>query len=113
KRISDLAAQLASSPITDLASIRAIRGSFDEAVIAEHIREHHDFDVQVGSILAALHTLSEQTYENKALVFGCVIDPDEDNNGIAANFPEPFLTAKKYKALSDGFRTAYHVSRDG
>jgi len=100
-------------PDQDSASIRAIRGSFDEAVVAEHINEHHQVAVQVSSILAALHTLSEQTYENKALVFGCVLDPDESNNGITTNFPEPFLSAKKYKALSDGFRTAYHVSADG
>jgi hypothetical protein len=112
-RISDLVRRFLASPDQDAASIRAIRGSFDEAVVAEHINEHHQVGVQVSSILAALHTLSEQTYENKALVFGCVLDPDKLSNETAIGFPEPFLSAKKYKALSDGFRTAYHVSADG
>lgn len=112
-RISNLMKRFLALSDQDSASIRAIRGSFDESVVAEHINEHHKVKVQVSSILAALHTLSEQTYENKALVFGCVLDPAESNNGIAATFPEPFLSAKKYKALSDGFHTAYHVSADG
>jgi hypothetical protein len=112
-RISDLVKRFLALPEQDPASIRAIRGSFDEAIVAEHVREHHQVRVQLSSILATLHTLSEQTYENKALVFGCVLDPDASNHGIATSFPEPFLTAKKYKALSDGFRTAYHVSADG
>jgi hypothetical protein len=113
RRISEVVERFLALPEQDIASIRAIRGSFDEAVVAEHVREHHQIQVQVGSILAALHTLSEQTYENKALVFGCVLDPDESNRGIAPSFPAPFLTAKKYKALSDGFRTAYHISAEG
>jgi hypothetical protein len=112
-RISELVERLITLAEQDSASTRAIRGSFDEAILAEHIKEHHGVDVQVSAILAALHTLSEQTYENKALVFGCILDPDESNHGIAPSFPEPFLTAKKYKALSDGFRTAYHISADG
>jgi hypothetical protein len=112
-RISDLMQRFLAIPEESQATARAIRGSFDEAVIAEHIEGHHHLGVQVSSILSSLHTLSEQTYENKALVFGCVLDPAETNHGIEANFPEPFLSAKKYKALSDGFRTAYHVSAAG
>lgn len=46
-------------------------------------------------------------------MFGCVIDPDIATGNETAMFPGPFLEAKKYKALSDGFRTAYHVSSDG
>ena len=112
-KISDLVKRFLAMPGQDVASTRAIRGSFDEAIVAEYVKQYHKVGVEVGSILAALHTLSEQTYENKALVFGCVLDPSQSNQGIAATFPDPFLTAKKYKALSDGFRTAYHISSDG
>jgi hypothetical protein len=93
-------------------TISAIRGSFDEAVISDHIARHHGLNFSVGSVFSSLHTLSEQTYENKPLVFGCVLDP---NNTITegTQFPDPFLSGKKYKALSDGFKTAYHVSRSG
>ncbi len=95
------------------ATINALRGSFDESVIAEHIESHHHLTMPVSSILSTLHTLSEQTYENKAMVFGCIIDPHVETAQGTTRFPEPFLGAKKYKALSDGFRTAYYVSADG
>lgn len=112
QRISNTVVTFLTSEEHDVATARAIRGSFDEAIIAEHINEHHRIRVPAISILASLHTLSEQTYENKALVFGCIIDP-EVLAGSPAMFPAPFLEAKKYKALSDGFRTAYRVSSDG
>jgi hypothetical protein len=95
------------------ATVNALRGSFDESVIAEHIESHHNLKMSISSILSTLHTLSEQTYENKAMVFGCLIDPETKTAQGGIRFPEPFLGAKKYKALSDGFRTAYYVSGDG
>ncbi len=95
------------------ASIQAISDSFDEYVVASHIQAHHGFKAPVASILSALHTLSEQSYENKALTFGCIIDPRKTGQPSGATFPSEFLQSKKYKALSDGFRTAYVVSTDG
>ena len=95
------------------ASIRAIRDAFDEFVVASHLQAHHNLKLPVTSILGAIHTLSEQSYENKALTFGCILDPEESGRQAAANFPSDFLRSKKYKALSDGFRTAYVVSTEG
>ena len=69
--------------------------------------------MSVGSVFSSLHTLSEQTYENKSLVFGCILDPDNATRPTGLRFPASFFEAKKYKALSDGFRTAYHVSTNG
>jgi len=99
--------------VTSASTIRAVRDSFDESVIADHIENYHRLNMSVSSLLSALHTMSEQTYENKALVFGCVLDPEFETLGNSPRFPELFLTAKKYKALSDGYRTAYHVAGDG
>jgi hypothetical protein len=102
----------ASGQLTSASTINALKGSFDESVISEHIESHHGLAMAVSAVLGSLHTLSEQTYENKALVFGCLLDPSKSStNGI--QFPEPFLGAKKYKALSDGFKTAYHVAKNG
>ena len=102
----------ASGQLTSASTINALKGSFDESVISEHIESHHGLAMAVSAVLGSLHTLSEQTYENKALVFGCLLDPSKSStNGI--QFPEPFLGAKKYKALSDGFKTAYHVATNG
>ena len=93
------------------ASLRAIGTSFDEEVVAEHIREHHKFSLEVSELFGALHTLAEQTYENKALTFGCVIDPTHRNS--SEYFFTKDFTSKRYRALSDGYRTAYHLSSSG
>ena len=95
------------------ASIQAIRDAFDEYVVAQHIEAHHDLRLSVSSVFDALHTLSEQSYENKALTFGCILDPSKSKGAATRRFPQDFLSSKKYKALSDGFRTAYHISTEG
>jgi len=98
------------------ASLRAIRDAFDEYVVAQHVETHHGLtDLPVSSVFDALHTLSEQSYENKALTLGCVLDPNENVDGQDSRFPDDFLGPgkKRYKALSDGFRTAYHISANG
>ncbi len=95
------------------ASIQAIRNAFDEFVVASHLQSHHRLRLPIASVLGALHTLSEQSYENKALTFGCVLLPGKAGQPPTAQFPNDFLNSKKYKALSDGFRTAYVVSTDG
>jgi hypothetical protein len=116
RRISVRISEILGSPIVDgsEASIKAVRDAFDEYVIAQHIEAHYDLPpLSIDSIFAALHTLSEQSYENKSLTFGCVIDSQRTLGEGGARFPGDFLTLKKYKALSDGFHTAYYVSGDG
>jgi hypothetical protein len=94
--------------------MKALRQAFDEEVIARHIQKHHQIQMSIGDLFSALHTLSEQTYENKSLSFGCLIDSKRRGGQNRAKFPSDFLVAKKkYRALSDGFRTAYYVSGDG
>ena len=96
------------------ASIEAIRDAFDEYIVAQHVEQFHGLvQMPLSSILDALHTLSEQSYENKALTFGCILESHGRAAGTGAYFPGHFLISKKYKALSDGFRTAYHISADG
>ncbi len=95
------------------ATMRAIRDSFDEDVIAQHIERHYDLKMSITTLFADLHGLSEQTYENRSLAFGCIIDSKKHETSAYAEFPRQFLAAKKYKALSDGFRTAYYVSSGG
>lgn len=96
-----------------VASIRAISDAFDEYVVAQHLKEHHQLEIPISSVFDALHTLSEQSYENKSLTLGCILDPKLRGGAKVARFPEDFLTLKKYKALSDGFRTACHISTNG
>jgi hypothetical protein len=109
--ISNITHQLSTVPGD--ASAQPIRNAFDEFVVAAHIKEHHKLELSVSEILSALHTLSEQSYENKALTFGAILDPGVRGIQLDAQFPSDFFRVKKYKALSDGFRSAYHVSTDG
>jgi hypothetical protein len=94
-------------------SVQAIKDAFDEYVVASHIQVHHELAGSVATVLSALHKLSEQSYENKALTFGCILDPNTIGQSSGTIFPSEFFQSKKYKALSDGFRTAYIVSTDG
>lgn len=97
----------------NVASIQAIRAAFDEFIVARHVEAHHNLSTSVSTILSALHTLSEQSYENKALTFGCIIDANSSGRKASAVFPKDYLQTKRYKALSDGFRTAYYISDTG
>ena len=94
------------------ASLQAILASFDELIVAEHLQEHHGLTVSLREVFVALHKLAEHTYENKALTFGCILD-HAAVGGAPVVFPSGFLTTKKYRALSDGYRTAYHLSGAG
>ena len=94
------------------ATVRAVRDAFDEDVIAQHIETYYNLRMSITTLFADLHALSEQSYENKALAFGCVIDARKAGSA-SAQFPRQYIAAKKYKALSDGFRTAYYVSGTG
>src|ERR1700733_4034674 len=98
---------LLSMEVYDIESLSSIQHDFDEYIVASHIQSHHKLELSVAKLLYSLHTLSEQSYENKALTFGCVLDSNESKKPKRAQFPSQFLEAKKYKALSDGFRTAY------
>lgn len=112
RRISLL---LTTSPslLGDPPSLKAILSEFDESIVSDHIQRHHSLQLPVSSVLSALHTLSEQSYENKTLTFGCILDPKKTSETGAKAFPADFLRSKKYKALSDGFRTAYLISTLG
>lgn len=106
------------TPTVRGSSLRAIGTTFDEQVVSEHLQEHHQLTLSLSDVFASLHTLAEQTYENKALTFGCVLDPAGRSDSEAV-FPRDFIaprdlgTPKRFRALSDGYRTAYHLSASG
>jgi hypothetical protein len=96
------------------AAAEALRTGFDERVVARHLKKHHKLDIDLSGWFSALRQLAEQSYENKALTFGCIIrttDPTEAADG--RRFPADFLRRKRYRALSDGYRTVYRVSSRG
>lgn len=88
----------------------AVKEAFDESVVAKYVESYHR---PTQALFDALHRLSEQSYENKALTFGCILDASSGKAESGSKFPSDYLASKKYKALSDGYRTAYHVSAGG
>jgi hypothetical protein len=83
-------------------------------VVAEHLQAQHQLEFDLSGWLVALRRLAEQTYENKPLAFGCIIDPAKSQRPTrGTRFPLDYLERKKYRALSDAYRTAYRVSGHG
>lgn len=109
-----VAATLGTPDDSGALSLRALRASFDERVVAEHLAAQYALDVDLGEWFIALRQLAEQTYENKALALGCIIDSKKTKRPReAGRFPRDFLKRKKYRALSDGYRTGYLISGAG
>lgn len=102
------------SAVTDLNSLKHVRGGFDQRVVARHLASSLDLALDVNGLIEAIKRLGVETYENKALTFACVVDGDRvDEPNDHAVFPADYLARKKYKVLSDGYHTAYLVSSRG
>lgn len=87
---------------------------FDELVLASHLQSDFSLSLNLRDVFNSLRTLAEQTYENKSLTFGCIIDPDAQRTATADKvFPGDLLARKRYRALSDGYYTTYIVNGDG
>jgi len=95
-------------------SLEAIQAAFDEQVVGTYLMEHHGLRTHVCAVFRSLRELAEQSYENKSLTFGCLLDPSRPQKPSAKGiFPTDVLGWKRYKALSDGYRTAYRISTNG
>lgn len=94
-------------------SLRAVGSVFDEQVVAAHLQHRHDIGLDMGLVFTGLRHLAEQSYENKSLTFGLLICRDGANKSPIAVFPFDFFEKKRYRALSDGFRTAFRVTSSG
>jgi hypothetical protein len=95
-------------------ALHAVKARFDETVVAGHLQSHHEISAPLADWFAQLRRMAEQTYENKALTFGCVIDKRSKAKPLdGCRFPDEFLARKRFLALSDGYRTAYRVSGFG
>jgi hypothetical protein len=89
--------------------------SFDELVVARHLSAYHTVTLDLRALLQTIRELAEQSYENKALSFACIVDTND--KGLppkGAAFPRDFLAERKrFRLLSDGYQTAYEVSAAG
>jgi hypothetical protein len=110
-RISEVVTRMRGG--LDTESLRAISKGLDESVVARHVHNRYPLAVSVADVFDAFRTLAEQSYENKALTFGCLLDSKSSVPSPSGAFPTNFLSSKRYKALSDGYRTAYQISKNG
>jgi hypothetical protein len=93
---------------------QAIAENFDELAVADHLQKQHALHMSPAALFRALRELAGQTYENKALTFGCTIDGGRQDEVLpGAAFPTDFFRKKRYRALSDGYYTAYCLSSAG
>ncbi len=92
---------------------RSIQRDLDELSVAEHLQKRHKTTFDPFSLFAALHQLAEETYENKQVPFGCVIDSHMVHHDVTKDFPRLIRSRKRFKALSDGFKTAYILDSQG
>jgi hypothetical protein len=112
--VLEIAEMMSSFRVGDTATADALRAGFEERVVARHLGKHHDLELDLAAWFSALRQLAEQSYENKSLTFGCIISTaDRTAPESGSQFPVDFLERKRYRALSDGYRTAYRVSSKG
>lgn len=113
--VIDLTSKLLSnSNSIDSSILRSIEDTFDELVVAEYLKKKHGLDLDPFSIFQQLKRLGAQTYENKTLTFGCIIDSNDNSKPANdAEFPVSYFEFKRYRALSDGYHTAYKLSKKG
>lgn len=93
-------------------TLSALRSKFDEDIVAGHLQSHHKLKLDLRAIFEDLRMLAGQTYENNSIALGIVLD-SADISAPALTFPTDYFRFKKYKALTDGFRTGYVVSSTG
>jgi hypothetical protein len=105
---------LHSNHTNDTQTLSSLHSSFDEQVVATHLKDHHHLELNLADLFSALRNLAEQSYENKALTFGCLIDcKDKSKVPKGGAFPHDFFERKKFRLFSDGYRTAYKLSAKG
>jgi hypothetical protein len=88
---------------------------FADYVVLEYLKETHQLRFDISELVDFLKELSEESYENKSLSFGVIIDKKKNSSTTYGSkiFPRDFTKEKKYKALSDGYRTAFLLDKDG
>lgn len=105
---------LSKSNKMDASILGSIEETFDELVVAKYLKKKHGLELDPFSIFQQLKRLSAQTYENKTLTFGCIVDSNDDSKPANdAEFPASYFEFKRYRALSDGYHTAYKLSKKG
>lgn len=102
--------------VEDSRPSQVLRKTFDERVVASYLETTYGLQLDLRSLVDALRRLAEQTYETRALTFGVLVDPSDIGVGDETPefvFPQDYMTHKRYRVLSDGYRVAYRLSARG
>jgi DisA bacterial checkpoint controller nucleotide-binding len=91
-----------------------LRRSFDDRIVVDHLKDINKLSFDLGDLVEFLRVLSEQSYENKSLSFGVLIEKETASTpGHKFIFPEDFVEEKRFKAFTDGYRSAYALDQVG
>jgi len=115
KKVVTLTTKLLSSVKSSKDDSIAIvyRRAFDDRVVLEHLKESNTLEFDLDPLLDFLQLLSEQSYENRSFSYGVLIDKASSVKRRKLQFPRDFGEEKRFKAFTDGYRTAYRVDRLG
>lgn len=114
---------LAGSCLTVISKMLAARGlpsemldvvatEIAELAVSEYLTDVCNLEIPTRELLQFLRMLSEESYENRPIAYGLLIDTTSGAK-TRSPFPGDYRAKKKFKALTDGYRTALLVSRAG
>lgn len=96
----------------DWSALEVLQASFDDRVVSRVLTKSRDSDV-LHQCIIRLKELAQQSYEGRRISFGVIV---RDRGSIDADTWRIFfsmLKKKRFRALSDGFSTAYVVDSFG
>ena len=99
----------------DQTFLNQIRKDFEDTVLLSHLKEINKLEFDLSDLVEFLKQLSEQSYENKSLSFGILIDKNKGakKGNTSFRFPQDFTDQKKFRAFTDGYRSSYLLDPKG
>jgi len=85
---------------------------FNEYVVLSYLKAKNELGFDLNIVVNYLKELSEQSYENKTLYYGIIIDKKKQKKSNKFFLFHLDFQNKKYKALSDGYKTSFVINND-
>lgn len=90
-----------------------VEKEFDQMVIARFIEKKHALSFPVIALIRFLQQLAEQSYENRSISYGVIVGRNRLDDPEAPDFPRSHANIKRFKALTDGVKTAFMLATNG
>lgn len=88
--------------------------SLADAVVAAYLHELTDIKgFNFTEVIRFLKELAQQSYESKPISYGVLVTKRSSRTSFKSCFPAEIVGNKRFKAITDGYRTALQVSKNG